>query len=222
MRALPERGIGAAAPARGHHAALAATACAWSVALLALGLGVALICPGAGCVALGFDVKLLRLLHDAQHPLLTAFFAAATWLGSIAVLMPAALVFAWRRHRDGHPRAAWLLPLAVGGAWLLAHATKLLVVRPRPDQFAPLVALPADLSFPSAHTMQITAFALALLLMPGLRMRPSAFAVAVLVVLVVAVSRLYLQVHYPSDVLLGLIAAAGWVIGLRLLMGARP
>lgn len=209
----------AAAPAR--RAKLAATAGAWSVALLALGPGAALVCPDTGCRVPVWDERLLRLLHDAQHSALTAFFSAATWLGSSIVLMPAALLVAWRFHRGGHRQAALLVPLAVGGAWLLAHATKLLVLRPRPDLFAPLVAMPTDLSFPSAHTMQITAFTLALLLAPGLRLRYGAVAAAVLIILVVAVSRLYLQVHYPSDVLLGLIAAAGWVIGLRLLLGGR-
>jgi membrane-associated phospholipid phosphatase len=42
-----------------------------------------------------------------------------------------------------------------------------------------------------------------------------------LIILVVALSRLYLQLHFPSDVVIGMIAGAAWVVGLRLFLGAR-
>lgn len=210
------------ATARTGIARLLSAACAWGVGLVALALGASLVCVDAACRASGIDATLLRRLHDAQHPLLSTFFGAATWLGSIAVLMPAALVLAWYFHRRGHRAAALLLPLSVGGAWLWAHLAKLLVLRPRPDLFPPLIELPADLSFPSAHTMQVAAFALGLMLAPEMRGRHRLAAIAVLIVLLVAVSRVYLQVHYPSDVVFGALAAAGWVVGLRLLIGARP
>ncbi len=85
------------------------------------------------------------------------------------MLLPVALVLAWRYRRRGQAGAALLLPIAVGGAWLLAHADKLLVVRPRPHLYPALISMPADFSFPSAHAMQITAFALAWVLAAGTR-----------------------------------------------------
>ncbi|MBK8768374.1 MAG: phosphatase PAP2 family protein [Burkholderiaceae bacterium] len=111
--------------------------------------------------------------------------------------------------------------MAVGGAWLLAHAGKLLVVRPRPDLYPALIAMPAEFSFPSAHAMQITAFALAWVAAAGWRPGWAGAAAAASIILVVALSRLYLQVHFPSDVAIGVIAGAAWVIGLRLFLGAR-
>jgi undecaprenyl-diphosphatase len=148
-------------------------------------------------------------------------FRGITWLGSIAVLLPLALLLAWRYEQRGLRGAALLLSGSLAGAWLFARIGKLLVERPRPDLHPALIEMPADLSFPSAHAMQIAAFALAWALAPGTRRTLAQLALAPAAVLLVALSRLYLQVHYPTDVLFGLIAAAAWVLGLHLLL-AQP
>jgi membrane-associated phospholipid phosphatase len=190
----------------------------WSIAAAALWLGGIAVCPGGACHVLEFDRWVLGALHAVQQPELDTFFRAATWLGSISVLFPAALALAWWFQRRGQPAAAVLLPLAVGGAWLLAHVGKLLIVRPRPELYPALIEMPADLSFPSAHAMQITAFALTCVLAPGTQPGWVGLAGATLLVLLVALSRLYLQVHFPSDILIGLIVGTGWAAGLRLLL----
>lgn len=59
------------------------------------------------------------------------------------------------------------MALALVGASALGHLLKLIVERPRPDLFPPLIPMPQDWSFPSAHAVQATAFALAWLLRPG-------------------------------------------------------
>jgi undecaprenyl-diphosphatase len=200
---------------------LAGAVAFWSIAGLAMWLGARVVCPGGICRARDFDRELLAALSALQHPWLNAFFGAATWLGSISVLLPLGLALAWRYQRRGQCADALLLPLAVGGAWLLAHAGKLLVVRPRPDLYPALIPMPADLSFPSAHAMQITAFAFAWVLAAGSRPGWPILAAAALTILVVGLSRLYLQVHFPSDVMVGMIAGAAWAIGLRLSLGAR-
>jgi membrane-associated phospholipid phosphatase len=179
------------------------------------------VCPGGDCRALDFDRQLLTALYAWQRPWLDAFFRAATWLGSILVLLPLSLAVAWRLWRDGRPGSALFLPLATGGAALLAHAGKLLVVRPRPDLYPALIAMPADLSFPIAHAMQATAFALAWVLLPALRPGWATIGAAAVLVAVVAFSRIYLQVHFPSDVLIGLVAGAAWAAGLRFLAMER-
>ena len=198
-----------------------ATLACWTVAVLAIAAGAAAACPDGTCRALAADRRVLEALHAAREPWLDAFFAAFTWLGSIALLLPAsvALGWAWRGRGDRH--SVWRLPLAVGGAWLFAHAGKLLVTRPRPDLHAPVIAMPADLSFPSSHAMVAAAFAVALALSLRPRPSPAVVAAAALAALVVALSRLYLQVHYPSDVAAGAVAGAAWALGLCLLPGAR-
>ena len=193
----------------------------WTVAVLAIAAGAAAACPDGACRALDADRRLLEAFHAARRPWLDAFFGAFTWLGSIVVLLPASLALGWAWRRRGDRSSAWRLPLAVGGAWLLAHAGKLLVTRPRPDLHAPVIAMPADLSFPSSHAMVAGAFAVALALSLRPRPSPGVVAAAALAALVVALSRLYLQVHYPSDVAAGVVAGAAWALGLCLLPGVR-
>ncbi len=200
---------------------LASAVLLWCAALLALWFGAVTVCPGGACREFDADRRVLAALYSLHQPNLDALFSAITWLGSIAVLLPAALALAWRFWRKGRLAAALLLPASLGGAWVLVHIGKTLIDRPRPDLFPALIAVPADSSFPSAHTMQITAFALAWILAPGERRSWAGFIAAAGAVLLVAVSRLYLQVHYPSDVLVGLIVATGWVLGLRLALAGR-
>lgn len=200
----------------------AGAALCWGIAGVSLWAGAALVCPQGDCRVPAFDRQILAALNGLQRPWLDAMLAAATWLGSIAVLMPAALALAWWHRVRGRIDAALLLPVAVGGAWLLAHACKAAVSRPRPDLHPALIAMPADLSFPSAHALQITAFALAWVAVAGRRPGRAVVATAIAITLVVALSRLYLQVHFPSDVLAGMIAGAGWASGLCLLLRVRP
>jgi membrane-associated phospholipid phosphatase len=200
---------------------LGGTVAAWSMAGLALGFGARLVCPDGACRVLDFDRRILVWLDALRQPALDAVMSAVTWLGSIVFLLPIALVLAWRRWHLGRHVDALLPAIAVTGTWLLSHAGKLLVARPRPDLFPTWVSPPADLSFPSAHTMQITAFALAWVLAPGRRPGWTHVVAAAAAILAVALSRLYLQVHFPSDVAIAIIAGAAWVIGLRLLPGVR-
>jgi len=165
-----------------------------------------------------WDQAGLALAHAARAPWLDAVFAAVTWLGSLAVLLPLALLLWWRRRGD---RIAVFVALALIGASVLGHLTKLVAARPRPDLFPALIDMPADWSFPSAHAAQVTAFALAWLLRPGAA--PGRIEIAVLFATVTAVfaSRLYLQVHFPSDVVAGALLATLWVLLLRRLTAWR-
>jgi membrane-associated phospholipid phosphatase len=95
-------------------------------------------------------------------------------------------------------------------------------MRPRPDLLPVWTAMPTDWSYPSAHAMQITALAVAVVFVAA---RRRALWVLPLgsAVLLVGLSRIYLQVHFPSDVLAGTLAAALWVGGLHVLMfGGLP
>lgn len=165
------------------------------------------------------DQAVLALLEAWRSPPLTTGFAALTWLGSLFVLLPLAAWLGWRQQAAGLCRT--FLALAVGGSALLAHGLKLAIDRPRPDLFPALIEMPVDPSFPSAHSMQITAFVAGWLLCTGKQRDPGWLAIGLLVVLLVGLSRLYLQVHYPSDVLFGVLFGLAWVWALHALTGGR-
>jgi undecaprenyl-diphosphatase len=140
-----------------------------------------------------------------------------TWLGSLWLLLPVAVGLAGYLYFRGRRREGGFILLALLNTALLAHVTKLWLARPRPALFDAAIAMPVDWSYPSAHIMQAAAFALALLFVAGHGLRRW-WPALVLLVALVGFSRIYLQVHYPTDVLAGLVAAAFWVMGLRVMM----
>lgn len=185
---------------------------AWAAgAVASLAAGAVLVCPEGYCRELAFDIAGLTLAQGWQVRWLDAAFAALTWLGSLYVLIPLSLLLAWRMP------APWrgYLPLAVAGAAALAQLAKLVVMRPRPELYPSLIDVPADASFPSAHAMQAVAFAVAWLWRPSARPGIGALLAAAGLVLLISLSRIHLQVHFPSDVVFGAAAGACWALALR-------
>ncbi len=103
----------------------------------------------------------------------------------------------------------------------MGHGVKLLVARSRPDLFSAWLPMPVDWSYPSAHAMQIAAAALALFFVFGNR-RPVWGMLMGMIVLWIGLSRIYLQVHFPSNVIAGTLAAVLWVGGLHALIFRQP
>jgi undecaprenyl-diphosphatase len=189
---------------------------AWGLCLGVLASGALLVCPGGECVLNDFDRYGLGLAHDLRGETLDPLMWGITWLGSLALLFPLVALLAWSLFQRQRRDAAAFVLLALLGSTALSHLAKLGLMRPRPDLYWAGTVLPGDWSFPSAHTMQISAVAVALLLVAG-RRRPLFAAALAIAVLLVGLSRIYLQVHFPSDVLAGLVAGACWVFGLHAL-----
>jgi undecaprenyl-diphosphatase len=134
-----------------------------------------------------------------------------TALGSTAVLTLLTLVALGFLLLMRRAATAMLLLVSIGGGTLLSLMLKAFFERARPDVVPPLVDV-ASLSFPSGHAMlsAVTYLTIAVILTrvtPSPLQRAYVVAVAVAMTLLVGLSRLYLGVHYPSDVL------AGWCIG---------
>ena len=134
-----------------------------------------------------------------------------TALGSVTVLVfltaGVVLFLALSRRRR---LALYVVVAAAGGAGL-SYALKFLYNRPRPSLVAP-EALPGDPSFPSGHSASaaVIYLTLGLLIAHSVGRRGQKVyivALAVLLAVAVGLSRLYLGVHWPSDVL------AGWTLG---------
>ena len=170
-------------------------------------------------MALDTQILLFAAAHRSQG--LDQLFRGVTWLGSLYVLAPLALALSAVLAQLQKRWEAWFLVIGLSGATLLVHVLKLVLARPRPAVGERLVALPPDSSFPSAHTMQATAFMLCVLLVVY-RIWPQwgtlTALVAALSILLVGASRIYLQVHYPSDVLAGLVLGGAWVLLVRKLL----
>jgi membrane-associated phospholipid phosphatase len=193
----------------------------WALSLAVLVGGAVVVCPEGQCVLNDFDRIGLSLAHALRSDRLDGLMSWVTWLGSLRLLLPLIGVGAWFLYRGGRGREAGFVILAVLGSSALSHLVKLWVARPRPDLFAAWLSVPETWSYPSSHAMQATAAALALFLVA--RHRRAAWLVPLgAAVLLVGVSRIYLQLHFPSDVVAGMLAAAGWVAGLRaLIFGGR-
>jgi undecaprenyl-diphosphatase len=194
---------------------------AWAAAAAILAVA-AYAC--AECGAHEIERAALAWLHERRSAALDAGFVAVTWAGSAALLVPVTLLLAWQLARRGHRSEAWFVPAALLGAIALAHAAKLSIARPRPALYPQVIDMPVDLSLPSAHALQLAAFVVALAFVAA-RVRPRwlmpTLATGVALLLLVAASRLYLQVHYPGDVLVAIPVAILWVTGLAALAFGR-
>lgn len=169
-----------------------------------------------------FDHAVLGWLAGVRSAPMDAFFGAITWLGSFYVLGPLVTVAAVGLALRGRALAAWLLGLGFGGAALATWLAKLALARPRPALYDGALAAPPYPAFPSGHAAQAfaVAFGLCWLAARAGRWRLAA-ALACGVAALVALSRLYLQVHWPSDVLGGVLMALLWAAAAAALTAPR-
>jgi undecaprenyl-diphosphatase len=159
------------------------------------------------------ELNAVRDVAAQRTVALTDVARVVTWAGSAFLLVPLALIACLVFARMGLHREALAVALSLGGAMLISVWIKLLVSRPRP----PVEHLQAvtGSSFPSGHATQASAFWFSLVFaMPAAGSSPRltrvAAGLAVLIVFVVAASRVYLGVHYPSDVVAGVLLGSGW------------
>ena len=160
-----------------------------------------------------WDVSLAQWLSSERSAIGTDLFQMLTFLGSPAVVAALAGVLFVILYRRRHLVEAALLFVVLGGGELLNLILKLSFQRARPEvAFVQLETY----SFPSGHAMISTAAygALAYLAWSRLHTRRSRLFVlagTTLLVAVIGFSRIYLAVHYLSDVLAGIAAGAFWL-----------
>ncbi len=200
--------------------------------LLALGVAAGGLLGFAAIAALvrgdprGFDVAALQALRRQGAPLGPGWLDLAlrdvTALGGLPVLgLVTVLVLGWLLL-ERRWRAAMLLAVSVPGGLLLNMALKTLFDRSRPDLVPHLVAVRTE-SFPSSHAMLSAVLYLTIgaMLARGARRRSQAYVIgaAVGITLLVGVSRVWLGVHWPTDVLAGWCLGAAWAMGCWLWLG---
>ncbi|MBB4236946.1 phosphatase PAP2 family protein [Rhizobium esperanzae] len=176
----------------------------------------------------GFDKAiLLALRHQGELGVpigpawLTHAVSDITSLGGVTVLtLMTVLVTVYLLLDRRWPIAIFVFSSVLSG-WLASTLLKILIARPRPDIVPHLVEV-SDLSFPSGHAMvsAVTYLTLGALLARTQRYRATRIFVigaGVFLAVIIGLSRIYLGVHYPTDVLAGWCAGALWALGCWLI-----
>jgi undecaprenyl-diphosphatase len=171
-----------------------------------------------------FDEGVLLMLRDAADPAmpagpawLTKMMVDITALGGVTVLtLIVTLVVVYLALRRKY-RTALFVTASILGGWGLSSVLKLGIARPRPEVVQHLVEV-SDMSFPSGHAMlsAITYLTLGAMLSRLEETRTLRYffpLVAVVLTLIIGLSRIYLGVHYPTDVLGGWAAGTVWACG---------
>jgi len=161
-------------------------------------------------------VRSMRQVDDPSIPIGPSWMQEmgrdATAFGGIGALVLFTLAISGYLWIDGKTQMMWLLMTSAAGGTLVSSSLKYLFSRPRPD-IVPHLSIVSTSSFPSGHSMLAAVIYLtlgALLAASATRTAVKVYVlgVAVLLTVIVGVSRVYLGVHYPTDVL------AGWMAGL--------
>lgn len=161
------------------------------------------------------DVPILTTVNGFASPGLNDFFLAVTSLGSAPFVIAAVGIAAATMWYLGNRKNALFLIFAAGGTALINTVFKLLFERERPDLWQ-LLVVEEGFSFPSGHAMISSSLALVCIVLAWhTAHRWYAVIGGGLYALLVGISRIYLGVHYPSDVLAGWCISILWIITLH-------
>jgi undecaprenyl-diphosphatase len=160
-----------------------------------------------------FDFAVRNRVHDYASPTLTRWMIAFSFIGGNGLVIAAVVSFAlflilgWRRA------ALWTL-INISGALVLDLTLKYSFARLRPLPF--FVPMPRTPSFPSGHALfSFCVYGVLAGLLAGrvraMRWKVVIWTLAALLVGLIGLSRIYLGVHYPSDVIAGYLTGILWV-----------
>lgn len=176
------------------------------------------VMEGESAAADQWTLLLLREPGDLSTPRGPPWLQQAavefTTLGGTTVLAAVTLIgVSYLTARRSYAAAVGFLVAVVVGQ-LLSSLLKLGFARPRPD-VVPHITEVQTLSFPSGHAMMGAVVWLALGAMlaqahPGLRLKLYFLSLAVVMTVLIGLTRIYLGVHYPTDVLAGWASGAAW------------
>lgn len=173
------------------------------------------------------DTSLSQMVYALRNPSLTQIMIFVSFLGADFILFSAGILtilLTWKKHK--HEAILFVLLLTIG--LLINILLKVIFQRPRPD-FDPILDLSSSYSFPSGHAMNSFIFyaILSYFVYHFTHKKLLSILVAICslaLVLLIGFSRVYLGVHYPSDVVAGFIAGffvfmtaivLNWLLALR-------
>jgi len=168
-----------------------------------------------------FDLTARAWARSLETAELSSVMWGASFYGAPRRLFPLGLAAAAVFLVRGWRRGAVLVLVTLAGAAVLDAGLKELFTRARPQAFFDYYRTPRSFSFPSGHALFAVCFfgGLAVLLshrLRGLLERILVWAVALVLISLIGVSRVYLGVHYPTDVIGGLAVGTVWVASVAL------
>ncbi|HWT40217.1 MAG TPA: phosphatase PAP2 family protein [Dongiaceae bacterium] len=167
----------------------------------------------------GFDAAILLGLHAQSTAFLDKFFVTVTNIGGItSVAVVSALILAYFVIRKQWYRAQ-IIFFGMGGAAAANVVLKHIFQRDRPSLWHQIVT-ETGYSFPSGHAMMSAAlFTCLLIIFWSTKWRWVVITLGAIAVLLIGTSRLYLGVHFPTDILGGWCVSVAWVLFVRYALG---
>jgi len=165
-----------------------------------------------------FDDTVRLFVHAHSSAGLTAIMRFLSAVGSPLVVSLIAFVACAALWIVGHPRRALMIAVTAGGGSLLMWVLKTGFHRPRPEPFFD-TRLPASYSFPSGHAMLSFCLCLSAAALFSANQKSRLVRAVIWIFWVglsgaIGYSRIYLGVHYPSDVLAGYLGALVWSLAV--------
>ncbi|MCL4415370.1 MAG: phosphatase PAP2 family protein [Actinobacteria bacterium] len=167
-----------------------------------------------------FDKSVSLFFYTIRNPVLTKIMETITFFGSGLFLTTSAVVIIIYLYIKNHRKESFLFFIVLAMGFALNNMIKILVKRPRPD-ISPL-ATESTYSFPSGHTMSSFIFYALIAYFifhftKDKKLATLVSGISILIIILIGISRIYLGVHFPSDVIAGFIAGF-WVFVTALLI----
>ena len=161
------------------------------------------------------DREITLFVRGLESPFRNNLAIVLTFFGSHLFIIPATLVVAYILRAKGHPISALLFFSSVAGGFVLNALLKISFQRARPDLWPALVS-EHTFSFPSGHAAMSTVFygglaAVVFHLTDRIGPRILAVAGALIAILTIMATRVYLGVHWTTDVIAGFVVGIFWV-----------
>lgn len=158
------------------------------------------------------DGAILQAVHNIASPTLNMWAVAVTTLGGAMIVAVMTSLVCGVLLIQRHWRKATVVAATVGGAVLMNLALKVLFARDRPTLWEAIVT-EHSYSFPSGHAMASSALAVCLVILAWpTRWRWPVLIGAALYTLIIGLTRLYLGVHFPTDIIAGWCVSLAWMV----------